>query len=319
MPVDRPVFDFYVETLKRLSPDAEWCGAGIGPNQIVLNEWCVASGGHARTGLEDNLRLDRDTLAPSNAALVRRIVELCEKYERPVATPAAGPRPARPRRRLTPMAVSPFDSALLGPLFGDPEAAAHFTDAAEVAAMVAVERALARAEGARRRHPARGRRRHRRRPRRLRPRALRPRRRHPLRRRPRPRPRRRPPQAARPRGRPVAPLGRHQPGHRRHRPRPPPPARPRPPRHPPRRPRRHPRRRRPPLARPAARRPHPQPGRRPDHLRPPRRPLAPAAADPPRRPRPPDPAPDPRPARRRRRRERRHRPPRPRRHHRPRA
>ena len=87
MPVDRPVFDFYIETLKRLAPDAEWCGAGIGPNQIVLNEWCVAAGGHARTGLEDNLRLDRDTLAPSNAALVRRVVELCEKYERPVATP----------------------------------------------------------------------------------------------------------------------------------------------------------------------------------------------------------------------------------------
>jgi 3-keto-5-aminohexanoate cleavage enzyme len=88
MPVDRPVFDFYVDTLRRLSPDSEWCGAGIGPNQIVLNEWCIASGGHARTGLEDNLRLDRNTLAPSNAALVARTVELCEKYERPVATPA---------------------------------------------------------------------------------------------------------------------------------------------------------------------------------------------------------------------------------------
>ena len=35
MPVDRPVFDFYVDTLKRLAPDSEWCGAGIGPNQIV--------------------------------------------------------------------------------------------------------------------------------------------------------------------------------------------------------------------------------------------------------------------------------------------
>lgn len=88
MPVDRPVFDFYVETLRRLSPDSEWCGAGIGPNQIVLNEWCIAAGGHGRTGLEDNLRLDRDTLAPSNAALVRRTVDLCDKYERPVATPA---------------------------------------------------------------------------------------------------------------------------------------------------------------------------------------------------------------------------------------
>ena len=88
MPVDRAVFDFYVATLKRLAPYAEWCGAGVGPGQILLNEWCVAGGGHARTGLEDNLRLDRDTLAPSNAALVRRVTALCEKYARPVATPA---------------------------------------------------------------------------------------------------------------------------------------------------------------------------------------------------------------------------------------
>ncbi len=88
MPVDREVFDFYIKTLARLAPDAEWCGAGIGPNQIVLNEWCVSSGGHARTGLEDNLRLDRDHLAPSNAALVARVVDLCAKYDRPVATPA---------------------------------------------------------------------------------------------------------------------------------------------------------------------------------------------------------------------------------------
>ena len=86
MPVDRPTFDFYIETVKRLMPSAEWCAAGIGPGQIVLNEWCVASGGHARTGLEDNVRIDKHTLAPSNAALVKRITDLCEKYERPVAT-----------------------------------------------------------------------------------------------------------------------------------------------------------------------------------------------------------------------------------------
>jgi uncharacterized protein (DUF849 family) len=86
MPTDKPSFDFFRETLARLAPDAEWCAAGIGPNQIVVNEWCVANGGHCRTGLEDNVRLDRDTLAPSNAALVKRVTELCEQYERPVAT-----------------------------------------------------------------------------------------------------------------------------------------------------------------------------------------------------------------------------------------
>ncbi|MEM0948109.1 MAG: 3-keto-5-aminohexanoate cleavage protein [Pseudomonadota bacterium] len=86
MPADKPSFDFFIETLKRLAPDAEWCAAGIGPAQIQVNEWCIAAGGHSRTGLEDNIRLDRETLAPSNAALVRRAVALCEKYERPVAT-----------------------------------------------------------------------------------------------------------------------------------------------------------------------------------------------------------------------------------------
>jgi 3-keto-5-aminohexanoate cleavage enzyme len=87
MPVDRETFDFYIKTVERLLPDAEWCAAGIGPGQIVLNEWVVAAGGHARAGLEDNIRLDRDNLAPSNAALVKRVTDLCEKYERPVATP----------------------------------------------------------------------------------------------------------------------------------------------------------------------------------------------------------------------------------------
>ncbi len=88
MPVDRETFDFYIQTLNRLAPEAQWCAAGIGPNQIVLNEWAIAAGGHTRAGLEDNVRLDRDRLAPSNAALIQRAADLCAKYDRPVATPA---------------------------------------------------------------------------------------------------------------------------------------------------------------------------------------------------------------------------------------
>lgn len=87
MPVDREVFDFYVRTVERLMPQSQWCAAGIGRHQLAVNDWSISSGGHARTGLEDNVRLDRDTLAPSNAALVERTVSLCDKYERPVATP----------------------------------------------------------------------------------------------------------------------------------------------------------------------------------------------------------------------------------------
>ena len=82
MPVDREVFEFYGKTLKRLAPDATWTGAGIGRDQITLVRWSLELGGHCRTGLEDNVRLDKHTLAPSNAALVKQVVHLCEKYGR---------------------------------------------------------------------------------------------------------------------------------------------------------------------------------------------------------------------------------------------
>ncbi|MFZ5962681.1 3-keto-5-aminohexanoate cleavage protein [Thalassococcus sp. BH17M4-6] len=88
MPADKDVFDYYIKTVERLAPDAQWCAAGIGRNQVVVNEWSIAAGGHTRTGLEDNVRWDKERLAPSNAALVERTVEICAKYERPVATPA---------------------------------------------------------------------------------------------------------------------------------------------------------------------------------------------------------------------------------------
>ena len=86
MPADRAVFDFYVAQMQARAPQAAWCAAGIGPNQLVVNEWAIAAGGHTRAGLEDNVRLDRSTLAPSNAALIARAAELCTRYERPVAS-----------------------------------------------------------------------------------------------------------------------------------------------------------------------------------------------------------------------------------------
>jgi uncharacterized protein (DUF849 family) len=88
MPVDREVFEFYISTLKRLAPDATWTGAGIGRDQITLNCWSLELGGHCRTGLEDNVRLDRDTLASSNAALVKRITEIAGDYDRRAASVA---------------------------------------------------------------------------------------------------------------------------------------------------------------------------------------------------------------------------------------
>src|SRR5437870_13678751 len=92
MPVDREVFEFYVRTLKRLAPDATWTGAGIGRDQTKLAGWSLELGGHCRTGLEDNVRLDKDRLAPSNAALVKQIGELCKVHGRHAATVAEARR-----------------------------------------------------------------------------------------------------------------------------------------------------------------------------------------------------------------------------------
>jgi len=86
MPADKEVFNLYVKFMNERAPEAEWCAAGIGANQIIVNEWAIAAGGNTRAGLEDNVRLDKNTLAPSNAALIQRAAEICEKYERPVAT-----------------------------------------------------------------------------------------------------------------------------------------------------------------------------------------------------------------------------------------
>jgi uncharacterized protein (DUF849 family) len=88
MPADKEVFDFYVQTVKRLFGDIPWCAAGIGRHQAEINAWCAAAGGHLRTGLEDNIRMDKTTLAPSNAALVTRAAEICHEHGRAVATPA---------------------------------------------------------------------------------------------------------------------------------------------------------------------------------------------------------------------------------------
>ena len=82
LPAHRDILEFELQKLGELLPDATWVAAGIGKSQLEVNRWCLEFGGHMRTGLEDNIRLDADTLAPSNAALVKRAAELCSEYGR---------------------------------------------------------------------------------------------------------------------------------------------------------------------------------------------------------------------------------------------
>jgi 3-oxoadipate:acetyl-CoA acetyltransferase len=86
MPAIRQVLDFQVAELRRLMPDATWVAAGIGRHQLEVNRWTLELGGHCRTGLEDNVRWDKDRPAPSNAALVGRVAKLCAEYGRRPAT-----------------------------------------------------------------------------------------------------------------------------------------------------------------------------------------------------------------------------------------
>lgn len=86
MPAIRQALEFQVSELKRLMPQATWTAAGIGRTQLEVNRWSLEMGGHCRTGLEDNVRMDKATLAPSNAALVARLAALTAEYGRRPAT-----------------------------------------------------------------------------------------------------------------------------------------------------------------------------------------------------------------------------------------
>ncbi|HSC14066.1 MAG TPA: 3-keto-5-aminohexanoate cleavage protein [Gammaproteobacteria bacterium] len=92
LPADREVLEFELEQLERVLPGATWTAAGIGRHQLTVNEWTLELGGHCRTGLEDNLRFDKERLATSNAELVKRVADLAAKFGRSVATPAEARR-----------------------------------------------------------------------------------------------------------------------------------------------------------------------------------------------------------------------------------
>jgi uncharacterized protein (DUF849 family) len=88
LPVDRDVLEFELEQLERVLPGATWTAAGVGRQQLTVNEWALELGGHCRTGLEDNIRFDKSRLASSNAELVARVADLTGTFGRTVATPA---------------------------------------------------------------------------------------------------------------------------------------------------------------------------------------------------------------------------------------
>jgi uncharacterized protein (DUF849 family) len=59
-----------------LPPGAVWTGFGIGRNSFGMVAQSFLLGGHVRVGLEDNVYLAKGLLAPDNAALVTKAVQI---------------------------------------------------------------------------------------------------------------------------------------------------------------------------------------------------------------------------------------------------
>ena len=92
-PAEERLLDILVGELRHLFPLATWTAAGIGRYQATVMKWALARGADAiRTGLEDNIRIEKDRLAASNAELVERAVRTVESYNRKAASPVEARR-----------------------------------------------------------------------------------------------------------------------------------------------------------------------------------------------------------------------------------
>jgi uncharacterized protein (DUF849 family) len=71
-----------------LPANAHFTAIGIGRSTFPMVAQSVLAGGHARTGIEDGVYLERGVLAPSNAAMVEKARRIIEEIGAQIATPA---------------------------------------------------------------------------------------------------------------------------------------------------------------------------------------------------------------------------------------
>jgi len=89
LPAEEHLLDLMLGEIRRVLPQATWTAAGIGVNQARVLQWVLARGGDGlRTGLEDNIRIDRTRLAASNAELVAMAATAAAAHGRRPATAA---------------------------------------------------------------------------------------------------------------------------------------------------------------------------------------------------------------------------------------
>jgi len=67
--------DPYLATVREVCPDVTWAICAFGGNENECMKYAFEQGGHARIGFENNHWLVDESIAPSNAALVKQLVE----------------------------------------------------------------------------------------------------------------------------------------------------------------------------------------------------------------------------------------------------
>jgi uncharacterized protein (DUF849 family) len=70
-----------------LPAGAKWTAFGTGRSAFPMLAQSILAGGHARIGLEDATKMDADTLAPSNAAMVAKARRIMEDLGHPPMAP----------------------------------------------------------------------------------------------------------------------------------------------------------------------------------------------------------------------------------------
>ena len=80
--------DIMMTMKNHLPNEAVWSSFGISKDQLPMVAQSVILGGHVRVGLEDNLYLSRGELAPGNAPLVERALNIISNMGFSVATPS---------------------------------------------------------------------------------------------------------------------------------------------------------------------------------------------------------------------------------------
>jgi uncharacterized protein (DUF849 family) len=88
LPAEERLLDLMLGEIRRVLPHATWTAAGIGAAQARVIDWVLARGGDGiRSGLEDNIRLDRHRLAAGNAELVSMARDALARHDCRLATP----------------------------------------------------------------------------------------------------------------------------------------------------------------------------------------------------------------------------------------